>query len=54
MAEVVEAVVVDEGSKQDSKGRRILDEAQWADLIGQYHASGLTQGKRRWGQPLLF
>tara|TARA_Y100000815_G_scaffold189316_1_gene172818 strand:+ start:109 stop:291 length:183 start_codon:yes stop_codon:yes gene_type:complete len=43
MSETIDAVFADEGSKRDIRGRRILEEAHWRELIEQYEASGLTQ-----------
>ena len=45
MSETIEAVVADEGSKRDTRGRRILEGAHWQELIEQYEASGLTQAQ---------
>ncbi len=55
MTEVIEAVVADEGTKQDARGRKIREESYWEELIGQYYSSGLTQAQfaRDWGGPEL-
>jgi hypothetical protein len=45
MTQLVETEIADEGSKQDSRGRRIVDEAHWGEVIRRYQASGLTQAQ---------
>ena len=45
MAELITTELADEGTKQDSRGRRIVDKAHWEGLIEQYQASGLTQAQ---------
>jgi len=43
MSEPIEAVIADDEPKVDTKGRKILEESRWRDLIEQYESSGLTQ-----------
>jgi hypothetical protein len=45
MTQLVETEIADEGSKQDSRGRRIVDDAHWEEVIRRYQASGLTQAQ---------
>jgi len=43
MIETVEAVVAEDEPRVDTKGRKILEESRWRELIGRYESSGLTQ-----------
>ena len=45
MTQLIDAEIADEGSRQDSRGRRIVDEAHWEELISRYKSSGLTQAQ---------
>lgn len=38
-----EAEVLGEESKNDTRGRRIVSAKRWAEILGAYPASGLTQ-----------
>ena len=43
MNETVEAVVTEDEPRVDTKGRKILEESRWRELIDRYESSGLTQ-----------
>ena len=43
MTETIEAVLADDEPKIDKRGRKILDEGRWRELIECYESSGLTQ-----------
>lgn len=45
MGEVIEAVLDEEGTKRDTRGRKIHEESYWAELIERYLASGMTQAQ---------
>ena len=41
--ETVEFEVCQDGSKRDERGRRVLGESEWAQVLDRYKSSGLTQ-----------
>lgn len=41
--EAIDAEVLDEGAKRDTKGRRVLPDSEWSRLLDEYGKSGLTQ-----------
>lgn len=43
--EAVETEVVDDGSKQDRRGRKLAGRERMEALVGEYHRSGLTQAE---------
>ena len=43
MSETIEAVLADDEPRIDKRGRKILDEGRWRELIECYESSGLTQ-----------
>ena len=43
MIETIDAVVTEDEPKVDTRGRKILEEGRWRDLIERYESSGLTQ-----------
>ena len=41
----ITAEVVSEEAKRDARGRKIIAETRWRELVAQYESSGLTQAK---------
>jgi hypothetical protein len=41
----ITAEVVSEEAKRDARGRKIIAEARWRELVAQYEGSGQTQAK---------
>ena len=41
--EAIEAEVLDNGGKNDARGRRVLPAHEWSRLLNEYDQSGLTQ-----------